>query len=166
MGRRPAVRVARGERVLSSCALAGQPGPAAVAATRDALYLPAADGSTVRLPWEEIERAEWDSGLSRLRVTEVGRWGEPRRVHEVSPESPGRFLRLVREQVTASVVLQRYVAVPGGSGLRVIARRPPNGRRPVAWFFEYDAGVDPDDLEVREAAERALDEARADIGDS
>ena len=59
------------------------------------------------------------------------------------------MLELVRERVTASVVLQRHVAVSGRRGLRVIARRAPRGNAPVDWFFEYDAGVDPDDAEVR-----------------
>ncbi len=50
----------------------------------------------------------------------------------------------MRERVTASVVLQRHVPLTGRRGLRVIARRAPRGDRPLAWFYEYDEGVDPD----------------------
>ena len=47
--------------------------------------------------------------------------------------------------------------------LRVIARRPPRGDQPLAWLYEYDEGVDPDDPAVRAAAEEALAVARAEI---
>ena len=45
-----------------------------IAGTRDAIYL---DG--VRLPWEDVEAADWDRESDRFRVSEVGTWGEPRR---------------------------------------------------------------------------------------
>ena len=61
---------------------------------------------------------------------------------------------MVRERVTATVVLQRHVAVEGSRGVRVIARRAPSGRREVSWLFEYDEGIDPADPFVAHAAER------------
>ena len=62
-----------------------------------------------------------------LRVSEVGAWGEPRPEHRFVIDEPGRLLELVRERVTASVVLQRHVPVDGRRGVRVIARRAPGG---------------------------------------
>jgi hypothetical protein len=155
--RRPAhpVAIRSGERLL---AWAETP-DGAVGGTRDALYLP---GGT-RLPWEEVEAADWDLEELALSVTEVGSWGQVRGAHRLVIDEPGRLLELVRERVTASVVLQRHVLVADGRGLRVIARRAPRGDRPLAWVYEYDDGVDPDDPDVRAAAEAALAAARAEV---
>ena len=129
-----------------------------VAGTRD--HLVVGDRS---IPWEEIEAADWDRDASVLRVAEVGSWGEERARHVLELDDPRRLLELVRERVTASVVLQRHVAVDGRRGLRVIARRAPKGDRPIAWFFEYDEGVDPDDPAVRELAEATLTALRGEV---
>jgi hypothetical protein len=152
----PRVDVVPGEAVL---AWAETPAGVVLAGTREAVYL---DG--YRLPWEQVEAANWDRDSELLRISEVGRWGEPRREHTFVLPEPVRFLQLVRERVTASVVLQRHVAVAGGRGLRVVARRAPRGDGPLAWFFEYDEGVDPDDPQVRAAAEAALRAAQQDVG--
>ena len=110
------LEVAPGETALASAVTAdGKP----VCGTRDALYLP------VRIPWERIETADWDSGTSTLRVVETD--AEPFAL-VLEDDEPRRLLQLIRERVTASVVLQRHVPVSGSRGLRVIARRAP-GRR-------------------------------------
>jgi hypothetical protein len=150
------VSVGPGEKLL---AWASDESGAVVAGTRDALYL----GET-RLPWEEVEAADWDRDTSVLRLSEVGEWGQQRVEHAVTIEEPGRLLELVRERVTASVVLQRHVPLEHRRGLRVIARRAPRGDRPIAWFFEYDQGIDPTDPAVREAARAALASARDEVG--
>ena len=152
---RPSVDVGPGEKVLAWA----QSNHGVVAGTRDALYL-----GGRRLPWEAVEAADWNSDTDTLRVSEVGTWGEPRVEHDLLVEEPGRLLELVRERVTASVVLTRHVPVSGRSGLRVIARRAPRGDQPIAWFYEYDQGIDPDDPEVRELARSALAAARDEVG--
>jgi hypothetical protein len=76
-----------------------------------------------------------------------------------------RLLQLLRERVTASVLLTRHVPIAGRRGVRVVARRAPSGRSDVRWIYEYDEGVDPDDPFVRAAAETALAAARADVGE-
>lgn len=151
----PAIDIGPGERLLAWSPLE----EGAVGGTRDALYLP--DGS--RLPWEEVEAADWDRDQSVLTVSEVGTWGEVRRTHRLEIAQPGRLLELVRERVTASIVLQRHVPVDARRGLRVIARRAPRGDRPLVWVYELDEGVDPDDPAVRAAATAALAEARAEV---
>jgi hypothetical protein len=156
------VPAAVGERVLAWAeSTSGQ----VAAGTRDALYVtvPGSDAQT-RVPWEQVEAADWDRDTSQLRVTEVGSWGEARIEHILTIEEPGKLLELVRERVTASVVLQRHVPISGRRGVRVIARRAPRGDRPLAWFYEYDEGVDPDDPGVRVAAEAALAAARDEVG--
>ena len=89
-------------------------------------------------------------------MAEVGRWGQPRREHSFVIAEPRRFLELVRERVTASVVLVRHAPVVGRRGVRVIARRAPAGDGELSWIYEYDAGIDPDDPTVRLAAESHL----------
>jgi len=130
-----------------------------LAGTRDALYL----GST-RIAWEQVGAADWDSETNAFRVSLVGSWGQEKVSHAYDLTAPGRLLELVRERVTASVVLQRHVPIHGRRGVRVIGRRPPRGTGGIEWFFEYDQGVDPADPVVRAAAASALATARADVG--
>jgi hypothetical protein len=135
-----------------------------VGGTRDALYLPGA-----RVPWEQVQAADWDRDNGLLRVSEIGTWGEQRPEHvlaipDAEAKDADRLLQLVRERVTASVLLSRHVPVTGRRGVRVVARRAPSGRSEILWIYEYDAGVDPDDPFVRAAAESALSAAQADVG--
>ncbi len=148
--------VGPGEKVLAG--VVDEDG-AVVVGTRDALYV---DGH--RVPWETVEKADWSQDDATLTVVEVGSWGERRPVHTVAIDEPGLLLQLVRERVTASVVLQRHVAVRGRRGVFVIARRPPRGDRPITWVYEFEEGVDPDDPEVRRVAEEALAQARDEVG--
>ena len=152
----PSIQVAAGEKVLAWARAA----EGVVAGTRAALYLPGGH----RIPWEQVEAADWDVDTAVLRISEVGRWGDVRPEHVLTLEEPGRLLELVRERVTATVVLQRHVPVRGRRGVRVIARRAPSGDRQVSWIYEYDAGIDPADPDVREAAETALAQAREEVG--
>ena len=102
--------------------------------------------------------------LRRSGSARSASWGESGSSTTSTIDEPGRLLELVRERVTASIVLQRHVPVDGRRGLRVIARRAPRGDRPLAWFYEYDEGVDPDDPEVQRAATEALAAARDEVG--
>jgi hypothetical protein len=136
--------------------------------TRTELVLvdPAGDVALTRIPWERVEGADWHREESRLRINEVGEYGQPRPsyVFAMPDAEPALLLQLIRERVTASVVLQRGRLIEGRRGLKVIGRRSPAGG-PIAWMHEYDAGIDPDDPEVAAAAEALLREARADVGE-
>ena len=147
--------MAPGEKVLARAAAAD----GVVAGTRAALYLPGGR----RIPWEQVEAADWDKESDTLRVSEVGTWGEPRPSYSFVLAEPSRLLQLVRERVTATVVLQRHVAIRGRRGVRVIARRAPTGERELTWLFEYDEGIDPEDPFVDHAAQEALASARDEI---
>jgi hypothetical protein len=153
----PPVDLPAGEKVLA-WAFSGDE---VVAGTRAALYLPGGR----RIPWEQVERADWDRDSDTLRVIEVGAWGEVRPTYSFVLGEPSRLLQLVRERVTASVLLQRHVPISGDRGVRIIARRAPTGEREVSWLFEYDAGIDPDDPFVDHAAQEALAAARDEVGD-
>jgi hypothetical protein len=145
-----------GERSLAS---ATSTDGTVVSGTRDALLI-----GGLRIPWEQIESADWDLDSSLLRVAEVGSWGEQRPVHDLLLTEPGRLLELIRERITASIVLQRHVPVNGRKGVFVIARRAPRGDSPIQWIYEYQEGVDPADPDVRRAAEAGLAAARDEVG--
>lgn len=164
---RPPIRVERGERLLAHAAA----DEAVVGGTRDALYVVRSRGGgtfgleeTIRIPWEDVQAADWDRDSNVLRVSEVGTWGEQRPEHRFTLTEPALLLQLVRERITASIVLQRHVQLDGRRGLRVVARRAPHGRDPVRWIYEYDEGVDPADPAVRAAAEEALAAAQQEVG--
>ena len=122
------------------------------------------DAPAIQIAWESVEDAAWEQEPGRLRVTEMGQYGEPKPTHSFTVTDPALLLQLVRERVTASVVLQRWVPVRGKKGLTVIGRRSPVGG-PVAWMHAYDAGVDPSDPEVAAVAEQALAQAQAEVGE-
>lgn len=131
--------------------------------TRSRLLLVDSRG-VVSLPWEQVEQADWDRDSGRLRVSEVGDYGQRRASYSFDVDEPRLLLQLLRERVTNSVVLQRRVTVRGRQGFSVIARRNPDGGE-IAWMHEYDPGVDPDDPEVQRLAEAALREAQAEVGE-
>ena len=95
-----------------------------LAGTREALYL---DGT--RLTWEDVEAADWDRDTELFRVIEVGHYGERRAEHRFAIAEPRRLLELVRERVTASVLLVRHVPIDGRRG-RPRHRPASPGRRP------------------------------------
>jgi hypothetical protein len=122
------------------------------------------DSAAISIPWETIEDAAWEQEDSGLRVTEVGQYGEPRPTHSFVVEDLALLLQLIRERVTASIVLQRWVPVRGKQGLTVIARRSPIGG-PIAWMHAYDEGLEPTDPEVVAVAEQALAQAQVEVGE-
>jgi len=160
-----AASLARGERVLAG---AGATDGTWLFGTREALVVvpSPAGGEPVetRIPWEQVERADWDREEDRLVVSQVGEFGRVRPQHAFNVPDPGLFLELVRERVTASVVLQRRVLTAGNRGLMVIGRRPPAGDGEVSWAYQFDAGVDPEDPEVMARAEAGLRAAQAELG--
>ena len=132
--------------------------------TREELVVVPPDGEVLRIGWERVETADWDRDEERFRVTEVADFGRVRPQHTFTVAEPGRFLPLVRERVTASVLLQRRVRVDASRGLLVVARRTPGRDGEVTWAVDYDPGLDPDDPVVRLAAGEALEAAAAELG--
>ncbi len=158
-------------QVLAAAALPSREKVLASAPTRDGHWvlgtrrlLVLVDGEARRIPWERVEDATWDQEESRLRVTELADFGEPRPSYDLVMDEPVLLLQLVRERVTASIVLQRRVPVRGKLGVNVIGRRSPTGG-PVAWMHAYDEGLDPTDPEVVAVAEAALRSARTEVGE-
>lgn len=157
------------ERILASAADASG---AWIIATERALYLPERDdgvkGPHHGIPWEQVEHAEWDRESERLRVTQAAPLGERMRSWALRFDPPDqRLLALIRERITASVVVEQHVPLRGDLGVRVIARRPPaaapGADTDLVWAVAFDEGVDPGDPELLAAAQRALDSVRAEI---
>jgi len=116
-----------------------------------------------RLPWERVDRAGFDDESGRLRVVEVADFGEPEPTYDLALVEPRRLLELVRERVTASVLLSRNVPVAGSRGVKVVARRSPVGG-PVEWSFLLDDGLRPDDPRVVAAVAAGRADAEAELG--
>jgi hypothetical protein len=147
----------RGEKVLAFA----NDGDRWLLGTRLALVLIGEE--TVRLPWETVQAADWHQDEATLSISEVGEFGQPRASYEFTLENPALLLQLIRERVTASVVLQRGFQLSGKRGFKVIGRRSPGGGE-ISWMYEFDAGIDPDEPDVASAAAEALAQARADVG--
>src|SRR3546814_14589041 len=89
-----AAPVAAGEKALAGCMAESG---AVVVGTRDAFYISSDDG-LVRIPWEQVEKADWDNDSGVLSVVEVGTWGAARPVHELTLSEPGRLIQLSSEE--------------------------------------------------------------------
>jgi hypothetical protein len=156
------VRDAATGKVLAS---AESPDGSWLLGSRDALVVvPAEAGEKQVVPWEQVQRADWDADTSTLRVERVEEFGHPvvPMVFEIA--APGPFLQLLRERVSASIVVQKRIVLERKRGLTVIGRRPPSGTGEVTWAYELDKGVDPADPAVIAAAEEGLREAQESLG--
>lgn len=130
--------------------------------TDSALHVSSGDG-WLRIPWERIDRARYDDDSDLLQVVEVADLGEPEPTHSLSLRQPRRLLDLVRDRVTASILISRHVPVQGSRGIKVIARRSPVGG-PVEWSFLLATGLDPDAPEVRAAFAAGQADAESELG--
>lgn len=151
---RDALSLGRGERVLAHATTRGG---SYAAVTGTALYLPSPDAGFHRLPWEQIEHAQWKDGW--LHIREVGGGGE----HHVRLAEAGAVPEAVQERVTATIIFSQHGALPGGGGVRIVGRRSPDGGEP-RWTFVFDSGLDPSDPGLRAQAEQLLENLRRQTG--
>jgi hypothetical protein len=162
-----AVRAAAGDREDVLAAIQTRSGPWA-AGSRSAVYLPvdgALDGAGVRrVAWELVERAEWNSDESTFHLWESAEFGTPMRRTDLVVDDPGRFGQLVRERISASVLLQRHVPLVGKKGVRIVGRRNPSrSDAPVTWNLVLDNGLDPATPGLLDRAENALQQVRDEL---
>jgi hypothetical protein len=135
------------------------------AGTRSAVYLPTVGHTVRRVPWEQVERAEWNADKSTLHLWEAAPFGTPMRRTDLAVDDPGRFGQLVRERINASVLVQRHVPLAGNRGVRVVGRRSPAAAEPeVTWSLVLDDGLDPDQPGLLDRAEDALRQVRDEFG--
>lgn len=133
---------------------AGRP----VVASEAALHVQRVPPEYSRLGWEQIERASYDSGvLTVVLGPELGT--ATLRI----PVGEGRDLPVVvRDRVTASVVVDRFVALDEAAGVRIVGRR--GADRKVTWRLDLDPGLEASPEAVL-ASQEALAEAQAEVGD-
>ncbi|PSL07005.1 hypothetical protein CLV30_102394 [Haloactinopolyspora alba] len=132
-----------------------------VVATSRGLRLPGGPEGSEEVEWSSIESASWDGDDNRLDVREVPDAAGGRRRHRVALQEPGPLVDIVREQVTASVLISRHVPVTGGRGVRVTGRRTADDK--IVWSAQLDAGVDVNDPDVREQVEAAVSQVRNEV---
>jgi hypothetical protein len=146
-----------GERVLASAA--GDTG--VVVATDRRLLVPQPDGH-LGIGWETIERATWDGDGELLTIVQTAPLGSRPRPHRLKLEDAGRLLDVVREQVTASVVISRYVLLDGRRGVRITGRRRP-GQSGLSWVVAVDNGLSVDAPGVRDQIASAVARVQAEV---
>ena len=148
-----------GERMLAWAASHG----GNVIASNRALYLPTGgDVSTSnmsRLAWTSIDRAVWEDP----DLVVFARGDGSARQWRVTLTQPGRIPEVVRERVTASIVVSEYVELAEGAGVRIVGRRS-DGDDVIDWNVTFDPGLDPDDPDLRSAALAALADLRDSLG--
>ena len=148
-----------GERLLTwGTGAAGQ-----VLASNRAIYLPstgdfAAAGWT-RLAWTSVDRATWEEP----EVVIEGRLEGSARRWRVRLSDAGRLPEVIRERVTASIVISEHVELVDGGGARIVGRRT-DGDTAVEWSVTFDPGLDPQDPALRAAAVTALADLRDSLG--
>jgi hypothetical protein len=166
--RRPPLE--RDERVLAWAESAGS--AAVVVATTRGLWLPspaeAGSAAPHRLGWAEIHKAAWSGRDLEItpaaEVTTINGYAvmvdQP--TVRYSLANPGDLPHQVRARVTRSVAYTMRHPLPGGGGVRVVARRVP-GVDGLRWTVRYDGGADIDDPVVREVTSDLVAQARATI---
>jgi hypothetical protein len=147
---RPAL--ARGEHILAHAATRDG---SYVVATDRALHLPDPADGFVRLPWERVEQAAWRDGWLHVRTTTGER--------HIRLTDPGSLPETVQERVTATIAVNHQATLPGGGHVRIVGRRPPGGDT-VRWTFVFDAGLDPEDPDLRAQAGGILAALRRQTG--
>lgn len=140
-----------GERVL---AWASSQSGYAVATNHALLYGSA--GSYERLGWEHVRTAVWGDDVLTVTPEQGGLLvfplADPRRLPEV-----------VRDRVTAGIVLSRLHRFVGGGGVRIVARRRPQDRR-LLWTAVPEPGTRLDDPEVSARVQALLEAERRSLG--
>jgi hypothetical protein len=101
--------------------------------TARALLVPEGDGGWRRVPWETVERATWDRDSDSLIVIETADFGQPQPAHRAALPDPERLLQLVRERVTASIVVKVFEPVQDKRGITVSGRRSPHSDEELVW---------------------------------
>lgn len=146
--------LAPGDRLL---AWATTPDRGVVVATRNCLRLP--DGR--QLAWHLIDKAVWrDSVLTLTEAVDIGPGVAENLPPVVVPLADPRDLPVVvRTRVTRSVAYTAHHRLPGGGGVRVVARRVV-GQDGLTWSVRYDGAGDRHDPGAEAAAEQLLSAAR------
>lgn len=154
------LRIGPGEKVVAwGASSAGDPTQSTVAAATDkALYL---QSTGERLPWDTIIKATWEQPVMELTIADAA--GGPPRVLEVELEESRDLPAAVHDRVRASVVFSDRVDLGDGAGALMVARRGSDDDV-IRWSVVFDAGLDPSDPALRQAADAGLARLRDSLG--
>jgi hypothetical protein len=127
-----------------------------VVASETALHLQRMPPEYSRITWDQIEHARYDEGVLVLALSpELG--SATLRI----PVGQGRELPVaVRDRVTSSVVVDRFVELRGEHGVRIIGRRTDAGG--VVWRTDLDPMLSGDPA-VDAEVQTLLDEVKSEI---
>jgi hypothetical protein len=128
----------------------------AIVASDSALHLQRVPPNYARIGWDEIEHAEYSAGVLTITLT---------------PQQGSATLRLpvgdelylpvvVRDRVTASVVVDRFEPLKGEAGVRIVGRRSRDGS--ITWRADLDPELETDPAACA-AAETVLTEVRSEV---
>jgi hypothetical protein len=150
--------VARGTKIIAAgTALDTNDGPRLqVVATLVGLHV---TGWDQPLRWDHIESASWDEPILDLVITGA----EGSRLQQLRLDRAGELPAAVRDRVTASVVTSERVEVAEGRFATFAARRRSDDGE-IHWTVVFDSGLDPDDPNLRAAADATLNELRQSLG--
>lgn len=128
-----------------------------VVASETALHVQRLPPEYSRLGWEQIERASYDPGVLTV-VLSADLGGSTLRI----PVGDGRDLPVVvRDRVTASVIVDRFVALDGDAGVRIVGRRGSSGD--IVWRADLDPGL-ANHSAARAEAQGVLAEVQSEVG--
>jgi hypothetical protein len=129
-----------------------------IVASQAGLHLQRTPPLYSRIGWEQIERATYDSGT--LAVTLVPQLDSATlRV----PVGDARDLPVVvRDRVTASVLVDRFVPLDGDAGVRIVGRRAADGV--VTWRTDVDPGL-AGRADIDDVVKGALADVRGEVGE-
>ncbi|HEX5018370.1 MAG TPA: hypothetical protein VFX15_12390 [Actinomycetes bacterium] len=127
-----------------------------VVASETALHLQRTPPDYTRFGWEQIEHASYDSGVMTIELgPELG--SASLRV----PVGTGRELPVaIRDRITASVVVDRFIPLVDDRGVRIIGRRSTGGD--VTWRLDVDPSI-ADQESVASQAQRLLEEVKSEV---
>lgn len=111
------------------------------------------------LHWECIESATWDEPLLDLVIN--GDNGA--RLEQLRLDRAGNLPQAVHDRVRASVVAsERWELADGRFATFAARRRSADGE--IHWTVVFDSGLDPNDPDLRAAADAIVNELRQSLG--
>ena len=150
---RDALELAPRERVL---AWADDGSGRAVVASESALHLQRVPPAYTRVGWEQIEHASYEAGVMTVTLSTDLDSATLRVPVGGGPQLPV----VIRDRVTASVLVDRHVALEGDAGVRIVGRRSAAGD--VTWRADLDAEI-AGEPGAAEAAEVVLRDVQAEV---
>jgi hypothetical protein len=119
------------------------------------------DGVWHHVGWHEIERGDWEAEQRRLSWSQYVGADESTRAVSVVLTEPGRLPELFRERISASIAIQKFVAISGERGVLVTARRALGPSGEIIWHGTVTKGLSRRTESVQEAVDQATAAVRS-----